>query len=180
MSRCHAESIRQTAFVSNCAGFRRAHGSSRCLSDLVGLPRFLHFDVDFFNDPSAGGDIKKLSDPLLRQLAYLWNTTVLYASGEGKKYGDDFREVFYEALPERAASILPEIWQWLGVSHSDRLLASMPKFENRNYKWKAEFTAEETASVEEITREGLIRFGYLGTTSKGGGEGDREYGRGRA
>lgn len=120
---------------------------------------------------------ERLDWPLLRQLAYLWNTTVLYASAEGKKYGDDYREVFYEALPERAASILPEIWQWIGVSHSDRVLASMPKFENRNYKWKAEFTAEEIASVEEIAREGLIRFGYLGTASKG--DGDGEYGRGR-
>jgi omega-hydroxy-beta-dihydromenaquinone-9 sulfotransferase len=100
--------------------------------------------------------------PLLKQLAYLWNATTLYASREGRKYGDDYREVFYESLPEKASSILPDIWKWLGVGYSDRTIERLPGFEDRNYKWKAELTREEVAVIEEVARKALTYFGYLG------------------
>jgi hypothetical protein len=122
----------------------------------------------------------RLDWPLIKQLAYLWNATTLYASREGKKYGDDYREILYESLPEKASSIVPAVWKWLEVSYSDRLLERMPEFENRNYKWKAEFTAEEVAAVEEVAREALARFGYLGADSINVKDGDPGYGRGTA
>jgi sulfotransferase family protein len=99
--------------------------------------------------------------PLVDQLAYLWNETVLYASREGKKYGDDYREIFYEDLPESAPAIMRDIWRWLGVSYSEALFQKMAAFENRNYKWKGEFTPEQVATIEEVAREALTRFGYL-------------------
>jgi hypothetical protein len=104
---------------------------------------------------------ERLNWPLLRQLSYLWNETALYACREGRKYGDDYREVFYESLPEKASSIVPAIWKWLGVSYSDRTIVGMPKFDDRNYKWREEFTMEEAAVVEETAHEGLKYFGYL-------------------
>lgn len=110
--------------------------------------------------------------PLLEQFAYLWNTTALYASREGKKYGDDYREVSYESLPEAAAAIVPALWRWLGVGTPDRLSERMPKFDNRNYKWKQKFSAEEVAVIEKTAREALEHFGYLGTAAMKMKDGD--------
>lgn len=104
---------------------------------------------------------ERLDWPLLDQLAYLWNETALYASREGKKYGDDYREVFYEALPANGGAIVRDLWRWLGVKGDEALLARAPAFDDRNYKWKAELKAEEIATVERIAREGLSYFGYL-------------------
>lgn len=117
----------------------------------------------------------RLDWPLVDQLAYLWNATTLYASREGRKYGDDYTEVFYESLPEKASSIVPALWQWLGVGRSDK---EMPEFENRNYKWKTEFAGAEIASIEEIAREALVHFGYLDSVKKK--DGAIGYGRSRA
>ncbi|HEY2989806.1 MAG TPA: sulfotransferase [Candidatus Binatia bacterium] len=114
---------------------------------------------------------ERVDRPLIEQLAYLWNATVLYASREGRKYADDYREVFYEALPENGAAIVTDLWRWLGVSHSDRRFEKMPHFENRNYKWPAELTREQVAVVEQVAREGLDYFGYAGGSS--GGRDDR-------
>jgi hypothetical protein len=91
----------------------------------------------------------------------MWNETVLYASREGKKYPDDYTEVFYEDLPEKARSIVKGIWEWIGAENSEALFEKMPAFENRNYKWKTEFTGEEVAAIEEVADEALTHFGYL-------------------
>jgi hypothetical protein len=104
---------------------------------------------------------ERLDWPLLDQLAYLWNETALYASVEGKKYGDDYREVFYEALPENGISIVLEIWRWLGVKDSRSALDAAPKFDNRNYKWKTELTEDQVGRVETIAKEALRYFGYV-------------------
>ncbi len=102
-----------------------------------------------------------LDRPVLEQLAYMWNEAVLYASREGKKYGDDFMEVFYEDLPERGGAILTRIWSWAGLPVNEDLLKSLPRFENRNNKWREELNAAEVETVERIAREGLLYFGYL-------------------
>jgi len=103
-----------------------------------------------------------LDRPVLEQLAYMWNEAALYASREGKKYGDDFMEVFYEDLPERSAEILARIWRWAGLPVSDEMLNRLPKFENRNHKWREELSDAEIKTVETIARDGLDYFGYLG------------------
>jgi len=111
---------------------------------------------------------ERLDWPLLDQLAYLWNVTALYASREGKKYGDDYREVSYEELPRSSAAIVRDLWQWLGVAGDESRLARAPAFDDRNYKWKSELKPEEIAVIERIAREGLAYFGYL----TGAGVGD--------
>ena len=102
-----------------------------------------------------------LDRPVIEQLAYMWNETVLYASKEGRAYGDDYLEVLYEDLPEKSRDILKRIWDWVGLSCSDDLLDKIPKFENRNDKWKTELTKEEVSIVQEVAGEGLRYFGYL-------------------
>lgn len=104
---------------------------------------------------------ERLDWPLLNQLAYIWNETALYASREGKRYGDDYREVFYEALPKNGRSIVCDIWRWLGVKGAPSLLDQAPPFDDRNYKWKNELTQEQIATVEQIAGEGLAYFGYV-------------------
>jgi omega-hydroxy-beta-dihydromenaquinone-9 sulfotransferase len=122
-------------------------------------PERLAFPFAAYVRPPGWRD--RLDWPLLDQLAYLWNETALYASREGKKYGDDYREVFYEALPANGGAIVRDLWRWLGVEGDESLLARAPAFDDRNYKWKAEFKPEEIATVERIAREGLAYFGYV-------------------
>ena len=102
-----------------------------------------------------------LDRPVLEQLAYMWNEAVLYAAIEGRKYGADYMEVAYEELPGNAAGIVRAIWDWIGLKFTDDLLRGLPKFENRNYKWKTELTEDEIAAVESIAGDGLRYFGYL-------------------
>lgn len=122
-----------------------------------------------------------LDRPVLEQLAYMWNEAALYASREGKKYGGDFLEVFYEELPLRSEEILSRIWKWVGLDVTDELLAGLPRFEDRNHKWREELTDEELRVVEGIAREGLIHFGYLvdGGSRSEGRAGARPLGPGR-
>ncbi len=121
-------------------------------------PERLAHPFGAFTRPPGWRD--RLDWPLLDQLAYLWNETALYASREGKKYGDDYREVFYEALPKEGASIVGGIWRWLGIRGDASLLGAAPPFDDRNYKWKSELTAEQVATIEAIAGEGLAYFRY--------------------
>jgi Sulfotransferase family len=102
-----------------------------------------------------------LSRPVLEQLAFMWNTAVLYASREGRKYGEDYLEIRYEDLPKDAPSIISAVWKWIGLAPSEDLLSRMPVFENRNYKWKESLSNEEVATIERLAKEGLQEFGYL-------------------
>ncbi len=121
----------------------------------------------------------RLDWPLASQFAYMWNEAVLYASREGKKYGSDYMEVFYEDLPVKAGPIVKRIWEWIGVRYSEDLFGKLPVFENRNYKWKTELTREEIVAVEEIADEGLRHFGYVGRDSLKDGNGYPRYGQER-
>jgi hypothetical protein len=125
----------------------------------VVYPERLVYPFGAFARPPGWRD--RLDWPLVHQLAYLWNETVLYASNEGKKYGDDYREVFYEALPKKAPSILSAIWAWLGVRGDASLLERAPAFEDRNYKWQTELTSEQVAVIEDVAQKGLTYFSYL-------------------
>jgi omega-hydroxy-beta-dihydromenaquinone-9 sulfotransferase len=136
----------------------RAVVCSNYRSVMLHKERLTHPFGSFVRPP---GWRERLDWPLLDQLAYLWNETALYASKEGKKYGDDYREVFYEALPENGTSIVLDIWRWLGVKGSRSLLDDAPGFENRNYKWKTELTEDQIVGIEKIAKEGLRYFGYV-------------------
>lgn len=112
--------------------------------------------------------------PVLEQLAYMWKETVLYAAVEGRKYGDDYMEVFYEELPAQAAGIVRRIWDWVGLKFTDDLLGGLPSFENRNYKWTTELTKAEIAAIESIAGPGLRYFGYLDSPHDGRRSPNRE------
>jgi hypothetical protein len=102
-----------------------------------------------------------LDRPLLEQLAYMWNDSAVYASTEGVRYGEQFLEVRYEDLPAEMPRLAERVWRWAGLDVTPADLARLPEIENRNHKWKQTFTPEQVATVEEIAREGLERFGYL-------------------
>lgn len=102
-----------------------------------------------------------LDRPVLEQLAYMWNTAALYASREGRTYGDDYLEIRYEALPASAPVIITSVWGMLGLTASDALLDQIPTFENRNDKWKQTLSKEEVGTIERLAREGLEHFGYV-------------------
>ena len=105
---------------------------------------------------------EQLHRPVLEQLAYLWNDNVMYASVEGAKYGDQFLEIRYEDLPQDMPAVARRVWSWAGLEVGPRELALLPAIDNRNDKWRTGFTPEQVAVVEEVAREGLERFGYLG------------------
>lgn len=102
-----------------------------------------------------------LHRPLLEQLAFMWNSAALYASREGQAYDNDYLEIRYEALPDAATALIPQVWSLLGLSWSESLLTMLPVFDNRNYKWQEELTNEEVATVEQVAHEGLSFFEYI-------------------
>jgi hypothetical protein len=102
-----------------------------------------------------------LHRPVLEQLAYMWNFAALYASREGKTYGADYLEIRYEDLPHAASTLIPRVWEMLGLSYAETLLPRLPTFEDRNDKWKQALSPEEVATIERLAREGLEHFGYL-------------------
>ncbi|MBK7644987.1 MAG: sulfotransferase [Planctomycetes bacterium] len=104
-----------------------------------------------------------LDRPLLEQLAWMWNDSVLYASTEGARYGAQFLELRYEELETQMPAIAERVWRWAGLEVLPEHLAALPKIENRNDKWRKTFSAEQLALVEGCAREGLERFGYLET-----------------
>ena len=99
--------------------------------------------------------------PLLEQLAFMWNSAALYAAREGRTYYDDYLEIRYEALPDAAATLIPQVWERLHLPWSESLLARLPAFDNRNDKWQKELSREEIATVEQVAHEGLLFFGYI-------------------
>jgi hypothetical protein len=103
---------------------------------------------------------EQLDRPILEQLSYMWNESVMYASTEGAKYGADFMEVRYEDLPLRSGEIMSQIWRWIGLEVRDEYVAALPKFDDRNYKWKQALKPEEVATIERVAKPGLERFGY--------------------
>jgi hypothetical protein len=115
-----------------------------------------------------------LSRPVLEQLAHMWSTAVLYADREGRKYGDDYIEIRYEDLPDHAPERIAGIWKRLGLSVTDDLFGRMPKFENRNNKWRQSLSNDEVATIERLAREGLEHFGYLPNTGPAAVSGSRE------
>ena len=104
---------------------------------------------------------QQLDRPLLEQLAYMWNDSVVYASTEGPRYGDRFIEVRYEDLPEGMPGLAERVWRWAGLDVTPEDLARLPKIENRNDKWRTTFSPEQVETVQTVAREGLERFGYL-------------------
>lgn len=104
---------------------------------------------------------EQLDRPLLEQFAYMWNDSVVYASTEGARYGEQFLEVRYEDLPTGMPALAERVWRWAGLDVSPEDLARLPPIENRNHKWRQTFTPEQVATVESVAREGLERFGYL-------------------
>lgn len=103
----------------------------------------------------------RLDRPILEQLAGMWNTSVLYASREGRTYGGDYLEIRYEDLPNAAPALISTVWKKAGLAPSEDLFAKMPRFENRNHKWKQSLSEEEAATVEKLAGKGLRHFGYL-------------------
>ena len=102
-----------------------------------------------------------LHRPRLEQLAFMWNSATLYAAREGQRYVNDYLEIRYEALPESAATLIPQVWELLGLPWDKSLLTTLPAFDNRNDKWQKELTSEEIATIEQVAHEGLAFFGYL-------------------
>lgn len=106
-----------------------------------------------------------LDRPLLEQLAWMWNESVLYASQEGARYGAQFLELRYEELGERLPEIAERVWRWAGLEVRPEHLARLPVVDNRNDKWRRTLDAQQIAIVERLAQAGLERFGYLGTRS---------------
>jgi ribosomal protein L34E len=104
---------------------------------------------------------ERLDRPLLEQLAWMWNESVLYASVEGARYGAHYLELRYEDLPERMPAIAEQVWRWAGLEVRAEDLARLPRIENRNDKWRRTLAPEQIASIEDTARAGLERFGYL-------------------
>ncbi len=104
---------------------------------------------------------EQLGKPMLEQMAYMWNTVTLYASREGRRYGDGFLEVRYEDLPSQSGMIIERIWRWAGVAVEEKHIRKLPEFENRNHKWRSTLTPEQVRTVEDVAGEGLRYFGYL-------------------
>jgi hypothetical protein len=100
------------------------------------------------------------NDPL-EQHALQWREVLDYALTLEKTLGLSIYHLKYKDLCDDPRARMREIYHHADLTVNDEILESLPeKLENRNYKWRDNFTADEIALITQIQRHLLEQLGY--------------------
>jgi omega-hydroxy-beta-dihydromenaquinone-9 sulfotransferase len=117
-------------------------------------------DLPFAGYSRPPGWREWMNRPHIEQFSYMWNTLALYASREGKQYGDDYLELRYEDLVNDGPRVIRNVWCWLGLEKGQPDDGHFPVFRDENNKWKERLKRDQIQIIHDIAAEGLSYFGY--------------------
>ncbi len=99
-------------------------------------------------------------DPVA-QAAIQWREITRYILENKKVLGNRYLAVRYEDLCEKPREVLASAFSFVGLPFSDEYLSAIPnKLDNRNDKFKKNFSTQQIKTIYDIQKDLLLEIGY--------------------